>query len=50
VNIAGVMHQEILLVGAAPGKDRMIQAYPPTDLDRAGARRMMEVFHERVAA
>jgi hypothetical protein len=44
-----MQHQEIFLVGAAPGKDRMIQVYPPADADRAAAGRMMEVFRERVA-
>jgi len=45
-----MQHQEMFLVGTAPGKDRMIQVYPPTAADRASASRMMEVFRERVAA
>jgi hypothetical protein len=44
-----MQHQEIFLVGAAPGKDRMIQVYPPTAVDRAMASRMMDVFKERMA-
>lgn len=45
-----MQHQEIFLVGAAPGKDRMIQVYPPTAADRATASRMMEAVEERLAA
>jgi hypothetical protein len=42
-----MQRQEIFLIGAAPGKDRMIQVYPPTDADRAAAGKMMEAFRER---
>ncbi len=45
-----MQHQGIFLVGAAPGKDRMLQVYPPTDADKAAASGMMEVFREQVAA
>jgi len=45
-----MQHQEIFRVGATPGKDRMIQIYPPTDADRTAASKVMEVFRERVAA
>jgi len=41
-----MQHQEIFLVHAAPGKDRMIQVQPPTDADWSVASRMMEVFRE----
>jgi hypothetical protein len=43
-------HQEIFLVHAAPGKDRMIQVHPPTDAEKSVANSMMEVFRERMAA
>ncbi|MGA7459261.1 MAG: hypothetical protein WBW69_03505 [Candidatus Korobacteraceae bacterium] len=45
-----MQHQEIFLLGAIPGKDRMIQVAPPTDADRTGANMMMEVFRARLAA
>ena len=45
-----MQHQEVFLLGAAPGKDRMIQVYPPTDADRTAASKMMEVLRERAAA
>ena len=45
-----MQHQEIFLVDAAPGKDRMIQVPPPTDADKSVANSMMEVFRERIAA
>ncbi len=45
-----MQRQGALLVGAAPGKDRMIQVHPPTDDDRVAASGMMEVLRERLAA
>ncbi len=45
-----MQRQGALLVGAAPGKDRMIQVQPPTDDDRVAASGMMEVLRERLAA
>ena len=45
-----MQRQGILFMGTAPGKDRMIQVYPPTDADRAAASSTMEVFRERTAA
>jgi hypothetical protein len=48
--VAIMQHQEIFLVDAAPGKDRMIQVPPPTDADKSVANSMMEVFRERIAA
>ena len=45
-----MQHQEIFLVEAAPGKDRMIQVQPPTDADKSVAKGMMEVFRERMAS
>src|SRR5580698_5307128 len=33
-----MQHQEIFLVEAAPGKDRMIQVQPPTDADKSVAK------------
>jgi|SRR5208283_5230326 len=44
-----MLHQAIFLLGAAPGKDRMIQVDPPTDDGRTAANRMMELFHEHLA-
>src|ERR1700684_1913832 len=35
--VAIMQHQEIFLVDAAPGKDRMIQVPPPTDADKSVA-------------
>jgi len=45
-----MQRQGILLIGAAPGRDRMIQVPPPTEADRVAASSMMEVFRERMAA
>ena len=42
-------HQEVFFVGTAPGKDRMIQVYPPTDADRAEASTVLELFRDRLA-
>ncbi len=44
-----MQHQEIFLVAAAPGKDRMIQVQPPTVADTSMANSMMEVFRERIS-
>lgn len=44
-----MQHQEMFLVNAAPGKDRVIQVQPPTDADRSMANSMMEVFRDRTA-
>ena len=44
-----MQHQEIFLVGVAPGKDRMIPVYPPTDADKSVANSMMKMFRERIA-
>ena len=44
-----MQHQGIFLVGAVPGKDRMIQVHPPTDDDRVSANRTMDVLRERLA-
>lgn len=51
-NLLGTIMQRqgILLTGTAPGKDRMIQVYPPTDADRLAASSMVEAFRERTAA
>ncbi len=45
-----MQHQEMFLVGAGPGKDRMIQLYPPTGADRAEASSLMKLVWERVSA
>ena len=44
-----MQHQGIFLVGAAPGKDRMIQVRPPEEDDRVAASRRMEALNERLA-
>jgi hypothetical protein len=44
-----MQHQEVLLVGVAPGKDRMVQVHPPNDADKAVANSMMNVFRQRIA-
>ena len=43
-----MQHQEVFLVGAAPGKDRMIQVGPPTDADKTAATTTMESFDDRL--
>jgi hypothetical protein len=45
-----MQHQEIFLVHAAPGKDRMIPVHPPTDAEKSVANSMMELFRARMAA
>ncbi len=45
-----MQHQEIFLVDAAPGKDRMIQVQPPTEADKSAANSMLEVFRKRMVA
>ena len=45
-----MQHQEIFLLSAAPGRDRMIQVSPPTDRERIAASNMVKLFHERLAA
>ncbi len=44
-----MQHQAIFFLGAASGKDRMIQVHPPTDDGRTSANRMMELFREHLA-
>lgn len=43
-----MQHQEVFLVDAAPGKDRMIQVQPPTDADKSVAKSVMKGFRERM--
>ena len=45
-----MQHQEIFLLGAVPGKDRMLQVAPPTDAERTAASKMMGLFCARLAA
>src|SRR5271157_903000 len=44
-----MQHQEIFLLGAAPGSDRMIQVHPPTYADRVAAGKTMGVFLDWLA-
>ena len=44
-----LQNREIFLVGTAPGRDRMIQVFPPTDPERAAAVKRMNVLHGRLA-
>ncbi len=44
-----LQHQEMFLLGAAPGEDRMIQVFPPTDPERVAASKRMSILHERLA-
>lgn len=44
-----MQHREVLLVGAAPGADRMIQVSQPTENEKVAAGAMMEVFRDQLA-
>src|SRR5579862_9371368 len=44
-----LQHREMFLVGTAPGSDRMIQVFPPTDPERVAAGKRMDVLHSRLA-
>jgi len=44
-----LQHREMFLVGTAPGSDRMIQVFPPTEPERVAAGKRMNVLHSRLA-
>jgi hypothetical protein len=44
-----LQHREIFLVGTAPGSDRMIQVFPPTDPERVADGKRMNVLHSQLA-
>jgi hypothetical protein len=43
-------HQELFLVEAAAGSDRMIQVSPPTDKERVSARKIMDALRDRLTS
>jgi len=44
-----LQNREIFLVGTAPGRDRLIQVFPPTHPERVAAGKRMNVLHSRLA-
>jgi hypothetical protein len=44
-----LQNRDMFLVGTAPGSDRMIQVFPPTDPERVSATKRMSVLHNRLA-
>jgi hypothetical protein len=44
-----LQHQEMFLRGTAPGDDRVIQVFPPTDAERVAASKRMSILHKRLA-
>lgn len=43
-----MQHQELFLMGAAPGTDHMIQVSLPTENERVSALKMMDVLRDRL--
>lgn len=44
-----LQHQEMFLIGTAPGDDCMIQVFPPTGPERVAASKRMNILHQRLA-